>query len=643
MASAPLTISLGVTGENAVSGAFKNVSKSIDGVGNAAKGGVGSALAGVGSALGGIASIASGAALGVVMTQLPGALMDMAKSAAADEQATARLNQTLDNLPGNFEDMQAAVNGAIATGQKLAFSDDDIRDSFQSLAVATGDSAEALKRQKIALDLARGANIPLATASKMLGKVNEENVDGFKRLGINIKEGASEAEALAAVQEKFAGQANTYAQSTAGQFEAAQLAMGEITESIGSALLPVFSTLARALADMLPVIQEWVGAFAGGISELLGPALQWLSGILSSVGGDVVAFFRPLLDVLPDVGEAIKQALAFFATGAGDIEKFRGVLTTLIGAEGAQGVIEVLTNLSGFVRETVIPMFVSFGEIVKKVLSGDLAGALDAAIAHIATFTPKLIATLVDWGKRFIEWVAPLIPPLLAELGRLALSLLGWIAEQIPAILAVLAKWGLEFVKWVGPMIPPLLLELGKLLLRLLNWIGQQEADIAKKFVTEWVPAAIKWVGEAITDIVPKLADFLKKIVGWIGENAGKVGDAAVSLGKAMIDGIARGVQNFAGGINDAVMNAVRSALGAGERAIRDWVGRLPGMGGGGATSSVPGGGGGAHLSAMGIGAPITINNVIDARGHSTEAITQAVGDPLATLMRTRVNPRSYA
>jgi hypothetical protein len=45
----------------------------------------------------------------------------------------------------------------------------------------------------------------------------------------------------------------------------------------------------------------------------------------------------------------------------------------------------------------------------------------------------------------------------------------------------------------------------------------------------------------------------------------------------------------------------------------------------------------------MGIGGAITINNVIDARGQSTEAITQAVGDPLATLMRTRVNPRAYA
>jgi hypothetical protein len=644
VASAPLTISLGMTGEQAVAGAFTKLGNSIKGVGTAAGSAVTSPLKAVGSALGGIASIAGGAALGYALTQLPGQLIDMAKGAAEDEKATARLQQTLRNLPGDFDQMSGAVNDAIAAGQKLAFSDDDIRDSFQFLATATGSSEEALKRQKVALDLARGANIPLAQASKLVGKVNEENVDTFKKLGINIKEGASEAEALAAVQAKFAGQSEAYAKSTAGQFEQAELAMGEIQESIGSALLPIFSTLARTLADMLPVIQEWVGSFAGGISDLLGPALEWLSGILSSVAGDVAAFFQPLMDILPDLGAAVSQALAFFATGAGDVEKFRGVLTALIGPDGAQGVMEVFTALTSFFQTIVIPMFLSFAEIVKKVLSGDLAGALDAAIAHITTFTPKLIATLLDWGQRFITWVTPLIPPLLAELGRLALRLLGWVAEQVPAILAVLAKWGLEFIQWVGPMIPPLLLELGKLLIRLLNWIGQQEADIAKKFITEWVPAAIKWVGEAIADIVPKLGDFLKKIEGWIGESAGKVGTAALALGKAMITGIGDGIGRFGSSINDAVMNAVRSALGAGERAIRDWLSRLPGGGGGGGASSLPpGGGGGSKLTSMGIGGAITINNVIDARGQSTEAITQAVGDPLATLMRTRVNPRAYA
>jgi hypothetical protein len=45
----------------------------------------------------------------------------------------------------------------------------------------------------------------------------------------------------------------------------------------------------------------------------------------------------------------------------------------------------------------------------------------------------------------------------------------------------------------------------------------------------------------------------------------------------------------------------------------------------------------------MGIGGAITINNVIDARGQPVERLTQAAGADLATLMRTRVNPRSYA
>lgn len=65
----------------------------------------------------------------------------------------------------------------------------------------------------------------------MVGKVNEENVEAFKRLGITIGEEAVETEALAAVQAKFAGQADTYAKSTAGQMEQAKLPHGRTEKS----------------------------------------------------------------------------------------------------------------------------------------------------------------------------------------------------------------------------------------------------------------------------------------------------------------------------------------------------------------------------------------------------------------------------
>jgi hypothetical protein len=214
-----------ISSKDTASAVIDKLGKSIGNVGKAASAPV-KALGSLGGAIGDVVKLGAGFATGGLIAQAPGALLDMAKGAAADARATARLSQTLRNLPGDFDQMTGAVNDAISAGQKLAFSDDDIRDSFQFLATATGSSEEALKRQKVALDLARGANIPLAQASKLVGKVNEENVDTFKKLGINIAEGASEAEALAAVQAKFAGQADTYAANTAGQFEQARSRRG---------------------------------------------------------------------------------------------------------------------------------------------------------------------------------------------------------------------------------------------------------------------------------------------------------------------------------------------------------------------------------------------------------------------------------
>ena len=60
------------------------------------------------------------------------------------------------------------------------------------------------------------------------------------------------------MQAKFAGQADTYAQSTAGQFESAKIRLGEAKEAIGTALLPVLAKLVTVFADdVLPVIEDF--------------------------------------------------------------------------------------------------------------------------------------------------------------------------------------------------------------------------------------------------------------------------------------------------------------------------------------------------------------------------------------------------
>lgn len=237
--------------------ALRKIQSQLDAVGKAAAGADKHAGA-FGTALKNVGQIAGGFVLAQGILKAPGFLMDAAKAAAADEQATKRLEQALRLVGGAFEDNKRKVDARIESGQKLAFTDDQVRDSFQTLLAATGDVDEALRRQALAMDLARGAGIPLEKASLLLGKVTEENVQVFKRMGITLKEGSSEAEAFAAVQAKFGGQAKVYAESTAGQFEITKIQMGELKEQIGTALMPVMVGLAKfAVETLIPALQRF--------------------------------------------------------------------------------------------------------------------------------------------------------------------------------------------------------------------------------------------------------------------------------------------------------------------------------------------------------------------------------------------------
>lgn len=266
MSSGNAQLGFAIRAVNEANKAMKEIQQDLGKVEKSAKDADG-AMSKMGHALGDVAKIAGGFVLAQGIMKAPGFFMDAAKAAAEDEAATARLEQALRNAGGAFDENVKKVNDRIAAGQKLAYSDDAVRDSFQTLLAATGDVDEALKRQALAMDFARGAGIPLGQASKLLGKVTSENVEAFKRMGITIGEGATEAEAFAVIQEKFAGQSETYAKSTAGQFEIMKIKMGEVQETIGAALLPVMTKVGEVLAtQVVPAIEEFAAKVGPSLS-----------------------------------------------------------------------------------------------------------------------------------------------------------------------------------------------------------------------------------------------------------------------------------------------------------------------------------------------------------------------------------------
>lgn len=300
-------------------GNAKPVTDALDKVGESG-GKLEAKVGGLSGAFGTFGAVAGGVVAGGAVEKLGGFLVDAGKAAAEDAAATARLEQALRNAGGSFDENLGKVNAAIDAGQKKAFTDDQVRDSFQQLLAATGDVNESLDRQKLAMDLARGAGIDLETASRMVGKVTDENVNAFKRMGITIKDGATEAEALAAVQAKFAGQADTYAASTAGQFEQAKIRMDELKEQLGTALLPAFTAFANFMVTkVLPAVENFANVAGPKIQEFAKNVRTYWESDIKPALENLQAAWQKLEPVIVPVLETIGKHIQNVAKILGDV------------------------------------------------------------------------------------------------------------------------------------------------------------------------------------------------------------------------------------------------------------------------------------------------------------------------------------
>src|SRR3990170_175713 len=220
---------------------------------------IGQKASGLAKTLGG-ALRAGALAGGVALVGLVGIGIKLIKAAAQEEAGIKRLAAAVNASGGSWAKSGKAIEAVIKQRQRLAFSDDDLRSSMALLTAITGDVDEALRRQAIAMDFARGANIDLNTASKLLGKVTDENVNVLGRYGIRIEKGASSMELLRLVQQKFSGQSAAFADSTAGKWQNFNIALDDVKETIGAALLPLASQLADKLATFLRDHEEQIGA-----------------------------------------------------------------------------------------------------------------------------------------------------------------------------------------------------------------------------------------------------------------------------------------------------------------------------------------------------------------------------------------------
>lgn len=329
----------------------------------------------------------------------------------------------------------------------------------------------------------------------------------FRRLGIVTAEGANQFFDATGKAKSMAEIAQVLQTSMAGMTKQQQLASLEIlfgSDAIraGAVLLKAgaagFDEMAESMGKVTAqaVANERLNNLWGSVEKLKGsletaaiilgsmftPALKDMADVVTDVVNEAIEIIEQLPDAWRTVGEAFAGAWEPSAT-----------LTPFMNAVGLVGIaVRQMVDLA-------MPYIVTFGEVVTRVMSGDIKGAFDQFVVLVGSIGALLAPILLSWGQQFIDWVAPMIPPFLAAVADIGLQLTTWIAAQIPLIAAQLLLWAEQFIAWVAPFIPPLLEALGRMLADMLTWLGTQVATIATALY-QWFTstiAAIDWAGLA--------------------------------------------------------------------------------------------------------------------------------------------------
>lgn len=381
-------------------------------------GGVNKLKGNVNGLVGSFAKFAGLAAIGAF-------LVSSSKAAAEDAESFASMAGAIKNVTGESDKNIAGIDKQIqALSEMSGVVDDDIRPAFASLVRSTGSTTKAMQLQKLALDLAAGAHVPVAVAAKALGRAVNGNTGALVKLDPALKNSKN---MLGDLQKQMHGAAQTAAD--ANPYGRMKVALDNVKESMGKALLPIIKVFSQLLIKLSPIISLIAGvigkvvtAFMPFISQLMDALMPVLGVIIDAFMQLVTAVMPPLTEIMNLVVIPAVKLLAKILSGQtipmimGLIQAIMPLVSILADELGVwlNIIIQVMDKLfdamqpvvkfiSGFMMDAFKKLSDFLGplwnNILKPMLEG-MAKLLGIKIDTKATATVKVSADAKDLNKQ---------------------------------------------------------------------------------------------------------------------------------------------------------------------------------------------------------------------------------------------------
>jgi hypothetical protein len=245
------------------------------------------------------------------------------RAAAADQKAQQQLALALKNV-GLGRDVATSEAYIQRLQSEFGIVDDLLRPSYQTLAIATRDSAEAQRLMGIALDVSAANSLDLGAVTKALSRAFLGNNTALSRLQVGISKADLKTKSFKEITDQlsatFAGSATTAANSYQGSMDKLAVATNNFKESIGVGLIEALNILngqqgiAKTTSEIdklgIKLQNATIGAayFVDELKKIPGGSL--LTSLLGKTFGDPLG-----IKTLINAFEELKQQPRPFSTG----------------------------------------------------------------------------------------------------------------------------------------------------------------------------------------------------------------------------------------------------------------------------------------------------------------------------------------